>query len=170
MNERDGHWYCAEIHTTRSFGYGTYRFVVQDIGHLDGSATFRIFAYDLVISNESRNDELDIELGRWDDPHNHNGRYVVQPFYILKNVAKFEAPGGVLTHTIRWEPGKVSFRTVQGSSNMPGQKVVSEKFFAEGVPAPAHHKIYIDLLDFLHSRHPSKLPTEVVIEKFDYLP
>ncbi|WP_263375019.1 LamG domain-containing protein [Granulicella aggregans] len=170
MNERDGHWYCAEIHTMRSLGYGTYRFVVQDTGHLDSSATFRIFAYDLLLANESRNDEFDIELSRWDDPAGNNARYVLQPYYVPKNVAKFEAPAGELTHTFRWDPGKVSFRTVQGAVDTPGQKIVSEKVFTEGVPVPANHKIYIDLLDFLHSRHTAKLPTEVVIEKFDYQP
>jgi hypothetical protein len=170
MNERDGHWYCAEIHSNRSLGYGTYQFVVQDTGHLDPSATFRVFAYDLVISNESRNDELDIELSRWGDPAAQNARYVVQPYYVLKNVAKFEAPAGELTHTFRWEPGKVSFRTVQGAADSPGHKVVSEKVFTEDVPAAENHKIYFDLLDFLHSRHTSKLPTEVVIEKFEYHP
>jgi hypothetical protein len=170
MNERDGHWYCAEVHSNRSLGYGTYRFVVQDIGHLDSSATFRIFAYDLLISNERRNDELDIELSRWGDPAGQNARYVMQPYYVPKNVAKFEAPAGELTHTFRWEPGKVSFRTVQGTSDSPGHKTVSEKVFTDGVPAAQNHEIYFDLLDFLHSRHTAKLPTEVVIEKFEYLP
>ena len=170
MNERDGHWYCAEIHSNLSPGYGTYRFVVQDIGHLDSSATFRIFAYNLVTSTESRNDELDIELSRWGDPAVLNARYVVQPYYVPGNVARFEAPAGELTHTFHWEPGKVSFRTVRGASDFPGHKIVSEKVFTEGVPTAENHKIYIDLLDFLHSRHRAKLPTEVVIEKFEYLP
>lgn len=170
MNERDGHWYCAEIHTTRSLGYGTYQFVVQDTGHLDPSGTFRIFAYDLLLANERRNDELDIELSRWDDLKGKNARYVLQPYYVPKHVAKFEAPAGELTHTFRWEPGEVSFRTLQGTVNTLGPKIVSEKVFTEDVPTPANHKIYIDLLDFLHSRHTAKLPTEVVIEKFDYQP
>jgi hypothetical protein len=95
---------------------------------------------------------------------------VVQPYYVPSNVAKFEAPSGELTHTFRWEPGKVSFRTVQGASDSPGHNVVSEKIFTEDVPAAENHKIYFDLLDFLHSRHTAKLPTEVVIEKFEYLP
>ena len=169
MGERDGHWYGAELHTARSFGYGSYRFVVQNTAQLDASGTFRMFLYDLLIAKESRNDELDIELSRWDDPVARNARYVVQPFYVAGNTEKFNVPAGELTHLLRWEPGKASFKTVRGALESSRQ-TVNEKVFTTGVPDPANHKVYIDLLDFLHSRHPSKLPTEVVIEKFEYLP
>jgi hypothetical protein len=169
MGERDGHWYGAELHTARSFGYGSYRFVVQNSGQLDASGTLRFFLYDLLIAKESRNDELDIEISRWDNQSVTNARYVVQPFYVAGNSEKFNVPAGELTHLLQWEPGKASFKTMRGTLD-PSKQTVDEKVFTAGVPVPANHKVYIDLLDFLHSRHPSKQPTEVVIEKFDYLP
>ena len=34
MQQRNGEWTCAEVSMTRSLGYGSYIFVVQDTGHL----------------------------------------------------------------------------------------------------------------------------------------
>lgn len=170
MTNQNGRPACAEVSMNRSLGYGTYRFVVQDSAHLDPSATVGLFTFDLMSPSEGRNDELDIELSRWGLAANKNAQYVVQPFFVPENVSRFQAPPGPLTHMFRWEPGKVTFQTVRGTTFGPGQKMVSEKVFTSGIPVPASEKVHIDLYDFQHSRHPSKLPIEVVVEKFEYVP
>jgi len=116
MAERSGRWTCAELSLDRSFGYGTYKFVVQDSAHLSPSAVLGIFTWDDKLSEDNRN-EVDIELSRWGVPNGKNAQYVVQPFYAPDNLARFTVvPAGVMTHTFRWEPGKVSFRTFRDSS------------------------------------------------------
>ena len=37
---------CSEATLTRSLGYGTYRFVVRDVSHIDPSNVFSIFTFD----------------------------------------------------------------------------------------------------------------------------
>jgi hypothetical protein len=163
MERRNGQWYCAELNLTRSLGYGTYRFTVEDISHLGPSAVVGMFTYDEASLDDSRH-ELDIELSRWGDPSHNNAQYVVQPFYVPENVYRFEAPAGTLTYVIRWEPGVASFKTTQGN------KIVSEHSFAAGIPEATGQTAHIDLYDFHYSESLSHQPGEVVIDKFEYLP
>jgi hypothetical protein len=94
----------------------------------------------------------------------------VQPFYIPENVSRFRVPSGTLTHSLRWELGKASFKTVRGSGLTSGAGAVSEHIFTSGVPTTANEKVHMDLYDYRHSRQKSEEPVEVVIEKFEFLP
>jgi hypothetical protein len=100
-----GKWTCAELSLTRSLGYGSYEFVVDDVSNLDPAAVLTMFTWDGPAADQNHR-ELDIEISRWGESVSNNARYVVQPFYIAPNVASFAAPAGVLTHHIRWEPGR----------------------------------------------------------------
>jgi hypothetical protein len=168
MGPRNGRWTSAEVNLNRSLGFGTYRFVVQDISHLPASAVVGLFTWDDLRSQDFRN-EIDVELSRWDNPTSWNAQYVVQPFYVAENVSRFPAPPGVLTYSFRWEPGTVSFRTDRGSLNSSANPV-SHHTFTSGVPNPSSETVHIDLYDFHHSRRTNAEPTEVVIEKFEYAP
>ena len=39
-------WTCAEVGLTRRLGYGSYRFVVRDIGQLEPAAVLGLFTWD----------------------------------------------------------------------------------------------------------------------------
>lgn len=168
MQDRNGKWTCAEVYLTRGLGYGTYKFVVEDSAHLGPSAVVGMFTWDLARSQDFRN-EVDIELSRWGDPKSKNAQYVIQPFYIAENVSRFTVPPGVITHSFRWEPGRVSFMSMQGNRNSSSASI-GRHIFTSGIPGPAEEAVHINLYDFLHSKHPVQQPSEVVIEKFEYLP
>ena len=169
MGEREGRWSCAEVKLTRSLGYGTYKFVVQDSAHLSPSAVLGIFTVDEQHGEEPRS-ELDIELSQWGKPEGHNAMYVVQPYYVPENVARFSVPPGLETHTLHWAPKVASFKTVQDSSVGSKHKSITEHVFTSGVPTPAGETVHINLYDFLHSKNKLQRPAEVVIEKFEFLP
>jgi len=162
-----GRWTCAEVTLTRSLGYGTYSFVVRDTTQLEPSAVFSIFTWDYA-GNEQYHREMDIEVSRWGDPTNKNAEYVVQPFYLAENVSQFRLPAGVVVHSFRWEPGRASFRTVQGAGG--GRRAVAEHIFTSGVPSPgiesARMSLYIQGGEMAFHQNGA----EVVIEKFEYLP
>jgi hypothetical protein len=162
-------WRCAEVTLTRSLGYGTYRFVVQDTAHLGPFAVLGLYTLD-DLRTDSVRAELDVELSRWGIAASRNAQFVVQPFYIPENIARFDVPTGVMTHTFRWDPGRASFKTVRGAATSSGGDVVSEHVFTSGVPTPAKETVHMDLYDFHHSKDPSQQPAEVVIEKFAFLP
>jgi hypothetical protein len=162
-------WSAAELKLTRSLGYGTYKFQVRDVSHLEPSALLTLITWDGV-GTESTRRELDVELGRWGHLDNTNVNYVVQPYYVSTNVVAFRVPLGPYTHSFRWEPGKVTFSTVAGSSDTVGGRVFNQHVFTSSVPVPGGESVRIALYVFHQGPIPLKNENEVIIDKFEYLP
>lgn len=169
MGLKDGRWSNAEVNLTRSLGYGTYKFVVQDSARLNPWVVFGMFTLDERRADDVRK-ELDIELSHWGLPDKKDAQYVVQPYYIPENISRFTTPAGEVTHVLRWEPGTASFASYRGARTGPGVKSISEHVFSSGVPTAAAETVHIDLYDFYHSKREKHFPAEVVIERFEYLP
>jgi hypothetical protein len=77
--QRNGQWTCSEVNVTRSLGYGTYVFTVEDTSSLDPAAFFTIFTWDHS-STQGNHGEFDINISRRDSPQNksENAQFVVQ--------------------------------------------------------------------------------------------
>jgi hypothetical protein len=161
-----GQWTSAEVNLTRSLGYGSYRFVVRDISHLEPAAVFSISTWD----DAGPPREMEIEISRWGELSSKNAQYVVQPYYVPANVVRFVAPGGLLTHWLRWEPGRATFRTVRGFASSMGSDAVGGHVFTSGVPPPGSEKIHMNLYVFDNKSNPLQREFEVIVEKFEYLP
>ena len=164
-----GNWKCAEIHLVRSLGYGSYQFTVRDTSQLDPSVVLGMFTWD-DLGAEQNHREMDIEISRWGDATSKNAQYVIQPYYVPANVTRFMAPSGRLVHSFRWEPGQVTFRTLRGPGSSPGDSAVSDHVFTSGIPAPAGESVHMNLYYFGEKGRQMPNPSEVVIEKFEYLP
>jgi hypothetical protein len=164
-----GRWAAAEVKLTRSLGYGTYRFQLHDVSHLEPSAVLALITWD-GIGTESNRRELDVELGRWGYLDNDNVHYVVQPYYVPANFVAFRMPAGVYTHSFRWEPGQVTFSTVTGSGDTGAGRVINRHVFTSGVPSPGGESVRIALYVFHQGPIPLKNENEVMIDRFEYLP
>jgi hypothetical protein len=77
-------------------------------------------------------------------------------------------PDGVVTHSFRWEPGKVTFSSALGTTGRA--PLVSQHAFTSGIPAAGGDSVHITLFVLGSGNIPLKNETEVVIEKFQYLP
>jgi hypothetical protein len=163
-----GKWTAAELKLTRSLGYGTYRFQVRDISHLEPSAVLTLVSWDGVGTEQNRR-ELDVELSRWGYMTDDNANYVVQPYYIPANIVRFRIPAGVFTHSFHWEPGQVTFTSAAGSGSA-GIPLLKQHVFTSGVPAAGNESVRISLYVFSQGQVPLKKGHEVVIEKFASLP
>ncbi len=163
-----GKWAGAEVKLTRSLGYGTYRFRVRDVSHLEPSALLTLVTWDGV-GTESTRRGLDIELGRWGYLENTNVNYVVQPYYVPANFFAFRVPPGAYTHSFLWEPGQVEFSTAAGSGDTGG-RVANRHVFTSGVPSAEGKSVCIGLYVFHQGKIPLKNENEVIIDKFEYLP
>lgn len=159
--QRD-HWVSAEVKLSRSLGYGSYRFVVRDISHLEPAGVFAMFTWDDL--GPSR--ETDIEISRWGELEDKNAQYVIQPYVVPANTVRFNAPAGRMTYRVDWQPGRMSFWTMQNSTG----SVVAEHVFTSGIPTAGNERIYMNLWAYMNKRHPLQHEFEVVIEKFEFLP
>jgi hypothetical protein len=168
LARRGGHWTSAEVVLTRSLGYGTYAFTVRDTSTLDPAAAFGMITWDEEARDQNHR-EMAIDISRWGDPAVPNGQYVLQPYYVPANVARFAAPAGTLTHAFRWEPGRVAFRTARGRS-AAATDLVAGKEFTFGVPAPGAERVRMNLYYFRYAPREPQTDVEVVVERFQYLP
>jgi hypothetical protein len=164
-----GEWTCAEVTLTRSLGYGTYSFVVRDVSQLEPLAVLTMFTWDYA-GTDPNHREMDVEISRWSHPVNKNAQYVVQPFYVPENAFRFMMPPGVLTNVFRWEPARVSFKTVRGPDAGNTAQTVAEHIFTSGVPSPGIESVRMNLYIYHNEKETLKNENEVVVEKFEYLP
>jgi hypothetical protein len=162
-------WTCAEVTLTRSLGYGTYSVVTRDTTHVDPAAVLSMFTWDYA-GADPRHREMDIEVTQWGDPSGKNAQFVIQPFYVPENVSRFMVPSGVLTYSFHWQPGRVVFRTVPGSQSSGTTHPVAEHVFASGVPSHGLESFRVSFYAFHYGKEPLRNASEVVIEKFEYLP
>ena len=61
---RSDRWTCSEVILPHSFGYGTYRFSVEDISHLEPAVVLTLFTWD-DLGAEQNHREMDVEISRW---------------------------------------------------------------------------------------------------------
>ena len=125
-----------------------------------------MFTWDAGAGQDHR--EMDIELSQWGDPAAKNAQFVVQPYYVAANVFRYSAPSTALSYSFRWEPGSVSFRTMQAEGK--ATRPLAQHVFTSGVPEPGNETLHIDLYTYGKSRTPQREGVEVVLEKFEFLP
>jgi hypothetical protein len=168
---REQQWSCSEINLTRSLGYGTYSFVVEDISKLDPSAVFGVFTWDYSTDRENHR-EFDINLSQWGDPKSKNAEFVVQPAFLPVNFSRFVAPSGKLKYTIVWEPGRITMTTSR-VSGPPDSSVVFRHVFTTEIPTPGSESFRMTLYVYGDPNHKSsklRHPVEVVVDGFEFLP
>lgn len=170
IKKKANRWSCADLFLARSLGYGTYTLVVRDTSHVEPAAILSMDTYDQW-AGEQHFREVDLSIGRWGDATStKNVQYAIQPFYVPGNLAEFSEPAGTITHSFHWESGRVSFKTVRGSSVQSNGPLVSEHVFTSGVPAPGQELIHLAFFVVASEKNPVQKENEVVIEKFEYLP
>jgi hypothetical protein len=162
-------WTSAEVVMTRSLGYGTYAFVIRDLTGLDPAAMLTLFTYDESGPPDSYR-EMDIQIQRPDPQSPVAGQYVLQPYYVAANLARFAVPSGPSTYSFRWEAGRVVFVTAPGRRPQLHGSGAAEHEFTVGVPTPGQERIGINLSYFKKSPAPPQRDVEVVIERFQYFP
>jgi len=170
IRKKGDRWSCAELFLSRSLGYGTYLVTVRDTSRLEPAAVFSMFTFE-DWGGEQHYREMDLEVSRFGEAASkNNAQYVIQPFYVPGNLFAFAAPSGTLTHSLRWESGRATFKTFRGKSAGPGAPVVSEHVFTSGVPSAGQAKARLILYVVASDKNPLQKDNEVVVEKFEYLP
>ena len=115
---------------------------------------------------------------RWPSPsaatasvREDNGRYIIEPVDLPANRSNFSAPAGLLTHQLRWEPDRATFRTFRGAAGAGGgARPIAEHVFTSGVPGAGNETIRFSLYVYQSNPTPMQKPAEVVVRRFTFEP
>jgi hypothetical protein len=169
--KRDQRWTCSEVKLTRSLGYGTYSFTVEDTSRLDPSVVLEMYTWDYS-TDEQNNREFDINISRWGDPDNKNAEFTLQPTFLPSNVSRFDVPAGRLKHTMVWEPGRITM-TISRADAPAQSPAILRRVFTSEVPTPGSESVRMAFFVYLQGkRGPSGLRdrAEVIVDRFEFLP
>ncbi|MBV9357915.1 MAG: hypothetical protein JO023_20590 [Chloroflexi bacterium] len=164
--EADGTWPCAELVSERSFGYGTYRFVLDSaVDRLDPGVVLGLFTWSDDPAYAHR--ELDVEFGCFGDVR---AKYTVQPYTSPGQEREFAPPRSVTSsHAIVWQPGLVRCSSWEGCAPEPRTgTIVAAHTFDRGVPVPGSEQVRLNLW-LQHGRPPADgRAVEVVVRRFEW--
>ena len=181
--ERDGTWYCAEVYTTESFGYGEYIFYVASrVDQLDKNVVGGLFTWD--DAPEYNHREIDIEFSKWGDENNNNALYTVQSGVLPNppencNSFNIELNGDYSTHNFVWQNTGISFQSLHGHYYTPPDSsyiIESWNYFGNDNPIPGNEKVRINLWlidtngDDIGDPPSDGQEAEIIIKSFEYVP
>lgn len=165
VTQRDGAWYAAEVVLDQSLGYGTYEFTVETpVGDLDPNVVLGMFTWSDEPAFAHR--EIDVEFSRWGDADAPtNAQYVVQPYERSGNLHRFVQPDeGATTHTFRWAPRWVSFRSAAES----GKTYSRWRYRGSDVPRAGGEHVRLNLWLFRGEAPSDDREVEVVLSGFSF--
>jgi hypothetical protein len=167
---RNGHWYCPELTTLQTFGYGTYVFYTMSrIDALDKNVILGLFAY------KDDSHEVDIEFSRWAISDYNNGWFTVQPPpYNNNNQKSFDIQlcGDYSAHYFTWTRKSIYFESFGGHypiGSQPSENIISS-FTSYKRVNPQDVRAHINLWLYEGNAPSNGLPVEVVVKSFQYIP
>jgi len=157
----DDVWYCSEIWTDQSFGFGDYIFKINSrIDLLDQNVVFGLFIYkNLGMQSTPQEYEIDMEFSSWQGQiGTNNALYVFQyreggdinnSSLITPYLYNFALNGINSTHKFIWESNKITFQSYHGHYDTPPDSnyfIIPEKVFYDSrVPPASDEKLHINL-------------------------
>jgi hypothetical protein len=171
--QRNGRWYCSEVMTKESLGYGTYVFQIDTrVDLLDRNVVLGLFTWDDT-APEYNFREIDVEFSRWGVEGNKVGQYVVQPWSHSGNMHRFDVvlTDGAATSCFNWEASSVFFQSLYGHQTCPGssQEIASWTYGGPDVPPEGGGNARINLW-LLNGYPPTDgQPVEVIIKAFEFV-
>jgi len=170
--KRGGRWYCAEIFTAKSFGYGTYTFTLASrVDRLDTNAVLGLFTWDDAAPAYAYR-EIDIEFSKWGERRARNAQYVVQPWQHSGNEHRFNlALSSVFSvHSFQWSANRVLFSSSRGRTPNPTGALQTWAYSGADIPpaGAGHARINLWLVD---GKPPSdERSIEIVVKAFRFVP
>ncbi|SEM06223.1 hypothetical protein SAMN04488505_103268 [Chitinophaga rupis] len=168
-----GRWYCAEVTSQQSFGYGTYVWKIEGrVDQLDKNIVFGLFNYK---AGDDGHHEVDIEFARWGNNAWPNYNYTVYPSSgdpdsNAHHEFELALNGTYTTHTFYRTSSAVSYRGYHGHT-----EDINNSFFPWTTPAgfpvstlalPVHMNLWL----FNHLAPSNGQEVELIIHQFIYRP
>ncbi|MBC8378863.1 MAG: hypothetical protein H8E62_06800 [Planctomycetes bacterium] len=172
----DSAWYCSEIISDESFGYGTYVFTVDSrLDTLDENIVLGLFTWD-TFAPEYNFREIDFEFSRWQDPFDDIGQYVIQPWDTPGNIHRFDfdyaGQSSTTTHVMTWRPDGIYFKSYYGDFELapPPENVIQDwTYSGSDNPPPGGENVRMNLWLVWGDPPSDGLESEIVISDFQFL-
>jgi len=174
ITNRSNQWQCAELITSRTFGYGSYRFELNSSPNdLDPNVVLGLFTWSDDPAYAHR--EIDVECSRWGNAADvNNAQYVVQPFDTPGHLVRYRVPAGQTnsTHLWIWETNRITFQSQRGSftPNPAAPNVISNWNYALTVPQTGDENVRINLWLVNGTPPTDNHEAEFVIKSFQFVP
>jgi len=159
-----GQWKSSEVYLDKSFGYGTYEFVIESrVDLIDKNLIAAPFLY----ADDTR--ELDIEFTRWGVEDGDNLLFSVQPTTgaapTNEKTILLPAITGVTTNKIEWTGDYIRFSVYEDSKKLAGWEYNGQNNFI-----PGNERVHINFWQ-LNGKAPASGKTEEIIFKsFSFKP
>lgn len=170
--KKNSRWYCTEVITERTIGYGKYIFhLASQPDLLDKNIVLGLFTWD-EIAPEYNFREIDIEFARWNQEGVPNTQYVIQPWDRSGNINRFSLTlPQTSTHGFEWRPSRVFFQSLSGFQSFPGPssgELKSWNYTGQNVPPEGGGNARINF--WLSGGIPpaNSQTAEVIIESFEF--
>lgn len=174
----NGKWYCSEISTTTSLGFGQYWFyIIGRVDNLDPNVVFGLFNYPSKGTGPDKSNEIDIEFSKWGE-HGaaiSNVSYTVWPAILAPNktVLSFTMRLGGLysTYGFIWNKAKIFFQSSYGHYDDYRNPILTWLFSPPDAinripqrPLPVHINLWLN-----NARPPTDgKDIEIIVKQFCY--
>lgn len=172
ITRTDSQWYCAEVTSVKSFGYGSYQFqVIAPVDKFDPNIVLGLFVYPGP-ENSDTDSELDIEFSKWGEPDGPAGTYTV-----TSSQTAYHFPcslDGIYTaHQFSWTDNQILFQSFHGhelNENTVFNSWLYNSNEYMGKIATPPIRVHMNLWLFLGKAPMDGQEQEVIIKKFIFEP
>lgn len=161
-----GTWYCGQVESTDSPGFGTYRwYTVGRASPLDTNVVGNLSTYANITH------ELDIQFAYAFDEGPTNFIYSVQPYYLTghRDPQAVTFTNNYTTHEFTWNPRTVAYRSWYGHSAQPSNAgVVIDQWTYEGTDVPGNTNQHVRMSLWMYNTVAPAATQELVLADFAY--
>lgn len=178
ITRQGGVWRCAEVSTTRSFGFGRYQFwVTGPLGRLNPDVVFGLFNYPPPDAGPDGTNEIDIEYSRWGNPAYFPASETVYPPHAGPPPVShpFAMPPGLSDTTQRfdWQSSGIRFQSLRGHrDDNQGEyahwsyRPADSRRRVPQQPLPVHINLWL-----MRGRPPRNgREVEIIVKRFSFIP
>ena len=176
ITNRNGKWYCTEVFTEASLGYGKYIFYVTGrVDQLDKNVVLGLFTWDDIAPDHYYR-EMDIEFSRWGEETNeNNAQYVVQPWDDPENTYRFhmDLKDEYSTHFFLWNRDTLYCQSLHGHPALPPAPediIESWTYSGNDIPPEGNENARINLWLFNGNCPSDGKDVEIIIKSFEFIP
>ncbi|MDD3876231.1 MAG: family 16 glycosylhydrolase [Bacteroidales bacterium] len=168
---KDKKWYCAELVTDSTFGYGTYIFELGNVPSIfNKNIVLGLFVYDFY--KTPAHNEIDIEFSKWGRRQKNNVQFVLHQDTNYFDSFRFHQKNlRNSTHTFSWYPDSIVYRSYMSSisNNISAEPYMEYVLKNTNIPEPSNEKVRINLWLY-KGRKPFRKKHTVVIKSFKFIP